>query len=1168
MNPTANVVWSRGLWLGATLAGIGAAAVAWAASGQQPMGSEQLQQLRNLGKAHYEESQYAEAIAAFRRVSTDAAATGQDHLNLALGLYRNRDDPASAVAAAQAGEVAPELAGVPYLRGLIGKRAGDMQAARADLEAARDLDPTDPAIRYNLGAVLAQLGDEQSAGEEFEIVIGMGFDVALQHYVSALYRQFQALLRRGDRDAAAPLIELHRQASPRLSQAARSASALEQSRNTRVLVPNVSLTGARPETAAAVRFTDAGAGAARATGATLVVGDINGDGRSDWVTTGTGGSVWLSSESGFATVSFATPSGPAALGDFDRDGAPDLYLAHPEGDRLYRNVAGETEPGSAPFVEVAPVGLPTGGAPNAVLWLDFDHDGDLDVFVAHGEISGEPVADRMLRNQGGGEFVDVTEAAGLDAAAVSFGAEWGDIDGDNDVDLYVWRRGGNALYSNERGGRFVEIGAAVGAAGGGGTRQALVEDLDNDGHLDLLLAGAPGLTLLRNTGAGTFDPTGIAAFESLAPVPAATPSRAAELADLNNDGYLDVVVATAEGLVFLVNEGGLAFSRFEPLAAAGGVPDLVAALAGGSAAELVGGDLDGDGAVDLLVAGEERMGWLAQEAPAGGWITLNLTGIKNNLRGIGARVEVKAGGLYQMRPLRGVPLHFGLGDAGQLDVLRIRWPNGIVQNLLEVTADARLSTTELERLEGSCPFLYTWDGRQWRFVNEVLGIAPLGMPLSEGVFHSPDADEYIPVPGGAMVAQDGVFEIRLTEELRETGYIDAVRLLAVDRPRRVNVVVNERFSAPPHPEFRLFLVEQMRPVRAVDHRGHDWTAALAAVDEEWAVPFEPGPYDGMATPHELSLELDGLAPGPSDEPIHLHLTGWVYWAMGSINLAADQDPRYEFTPVSLDVGDGSDGWQSAIADIGLPNAKNSTLVVDLTQHLRRDDPRVRLRTTMRLYWDAVKYVVGGDAPYGVVPVGDWQGAWGVPRAGRLRLGPGRLPATGPTESGGNPRAGRLPLDVRVLAPASATLRDRGFSALTRTHDGYETFDYAEVLREAPWDQHRGYYTRFGAVDELVVSADDRYVIVGTGDELAVRFVDALPPVRPGWRRDYLVYLNGWVKDGDLNTVYGDRVEPLPFHAMSGYPYAPGESYPDDEASRRFLERWVTRPARLINQPLR
>jgi hypothetical protein len=430
------------------------------------------------------------------------------------------------------------------------------------------------------------------------------------------------------------------------------------------------------------------------------------------------------------------------------------------------------------------------------------------------------------------------------------------------------------------------------------------------------------------------------------------------------------------------------------------------------------------------------------------------------------------------------------------------------------------------------------------------------------------------VRGEQLRARDGYYELRLTEELRETAYIDAVRILAVDHPEDLSVLPDEGFGGRPRPDLRLHVYEQLSRVRVADQQGRDWTSELAAVDGIWAVPFEPGAYDGLATEHALTLELPGVggagrvapenaaaasgsppeaASGFSDAVVKLYLTGWVYWSMGSVNLAVDQDPAVSFLPVSLEVPDGNGGWRAVIDDIGLPIAKNSTLVVDVTDVIVPDDPRVRLRTTMRLYWDAMGYTVGGDFAGGVEPTGDWQQQNRVPRPGSLRL-----------DAAG---AAVAPLRVEVLAPHSADLRARGFSAVHRTPEGYETFDYHAVRSDAPWEQHRGFFTRFGDVGELLEAADDRYVVLATGDEIAVRFAAPEQPLPEGWRRDYLVYLNGWLKDTDVNSMYGDRVAPLPFQGMSRYPYPPSESYPDGPEHRAFLERYLTRPPRPINPPL-
>ena len=131
--------------------------------------------------------------------------------------------------------------------------------------------------------------------------------------------------------------------------------------------------------------------------------------------------------------------------------------------------------------------------------------------------------------------------------------------------------------------------------------------------------------------------------------------------------------------------------------------------------------------------------------------------------------------------------------------------------------------------------------------------------------------------------------------------------------------------------------------------------------------------------------------------------------------------------------------------------------------------------------------------------------------------------------------------------------------MTQDSLGYEEWHYDRVQRTGPWDQHRGWYTRYGDVLELLLVPDDIYVIFGPGDELALRFdATQAPPLPPDYRRDFIFYANGWVKDGDLNTKHSLTVEPLPFHGMSGYPYGDDESYPYDAAHKAYLEKYNTR----------
>jgi hypothetical protein len=265
-----------------------------------------------------------------------------------------------------------------------------------------------------------------------------------------------------------------------------------------------------------------------------------------------------------------------------------------------------------------------------------------------------------------------------------------------------------------------------------------------------------------------------------------------------------------------------------------------------------------------------------------------------------------------------------------------------------------------------------------------------------------------------------------------------------------------------------------------------------------------------AAPWAFTFDL-GEAPAA---PIRLHLDGWIFPADASLNLAAGQRTDLVSAPPRLEVETAA-GWQVLLPAMGFPAGKTKTMVVD-TPALPPGARRLRIVTGQWLHWDRV--------------------AWTT------------TPADGE------------PLVVAKLLPELAELRARGFSRPYRSApNGPHRADYASVTTDSPWLPLPGRYTRYGDVGELVAAADDRTAILAAGDELALRFATAsLPPPPAGWRRSVFLESHGWDKDADRNTWEATRLEPLPFRAMSGYPYAPGERYPDTPELRRYREEWLTR----------
>ncbi|HEY3113372.1 MAG TPA: hypothetical protein VGJ62_06785, partial [Gemmatimonadaceae bacterium] len=424
---------------------------------------------------------------------------------------------------------------------------------------------------------------------------------------------------------------------------------------------------------------------------------------------------------------------------------------------------------------------------------------------------------------------------------------------------------------------------------------------------------------------------------------------------------------------------------------------------------------------------------------------------------------------------------------------------------------------------------YTWDGKRFRFVTDAMWRSALGMPLGlmagggKSAFAPAGASqEYVRIPGDAVQPRDGRYVLQLTEELWETAYADEVKLLAVDHPDSVDVFVNERFVPPGSVQLRVFQIAKRElPLSAVDERGNDVLSALRQSDDVYVSNFTPTKYQGVVEPHDLILDL-GKDAGRARS--FLFLRGWIYPTDASINVALAQQSSIKLSSPSLEVRDAKGRWQTAIANIGFPSGKDKTIVVDLAGKFPTADHHVRIRTNMQIYWDEA--FVARDLSDSTTK-------------------------------------------VTTLAPVSADLHFRGFSRMYRKGGRYGPywFAYQDVTKESPWRPIEGSYTRYGDVLSLLRNPDDMYVIMGAGDEATIQFdASSATSLPPGWKRDFLLYTDGWIKDSDLNTAFGTTVGPLPFHGVKSYPFAAGDAYPTDARHQRYLKEYDTRVVKRTSSP--
>jgi Flp pilus assembly protein TadD len=1045
-----------------------------------------------------------------------------------------------------------------------------LEAARTALAAAAEKLPQDPYAWYNLGLVYKDLGDAEKGVAAFTHVTQIANEAdpwyfvgylnsQLQHYdqaiaafqkalaifplhASAEFGLARAYQRIGNAEAAKEHLAKFQKMTADHVATPFGAGYGDQGRFSLAELPRSSAQNAPP--AIAVRFTPQPLAAivqpaaasnpspvGPSTGACFF--DYDGDGKPDLflVSAATDGTSRLLHNLGngkFADVTKEsglelTGSGlGCAAGDFDNDGHTDLAVCFADGIRLFHNN------GNGKFEEVTEkVGIRREKGCVGATFVDYDHDGDLDLYVTiepRAAATSETAAHNILwRNNGNSTFTDVSAESGLGLDATGAGLVTTDFNNDRAIDfVFAGGSDGASIYLNPREGKFTALPAidfkkenlppAVGV---------VAFDFNKDGWMDLAFthAGAPGISLWHNVDGKRLERV---------PLPDFGWQRGwgVSAIDYDNDGWLDLVAAgeskSGGELRLLRNLGAKGWSDVtkevhldavklsQPRALA------VADFAGTGDADLVVTQLGGPPIILRNEGGHQH-----------NWMSIDFKPLADNKSAIGTKVEIYAGALYQKWEVQGASGYLGqnaptilagLAEEKNAEVVRLLWPTGVPQDEINLAARKTQSIAELDRRGSSCPVLFSWNGKEYEFIADMIGSGVVGHWVGSGQNNIaerdvPDPDEYLKVGAASVRPLHGMLSFRFMEPMEETVYLDQLRLLAIDHPASYEVFPNERFvSNPPFPEFRVIASQNAQPpLGAWDDHGNDVLSLISRRDRSYVTDFEGLPFAGFAKLHWLELDLGKW---DAAKPLRLIIDGYTDYFTATSMYAADQAGIKVIAPY-VEAFDAQNKWVRVVEDMGFPAGLERTMVADLTGKLPPGTRRIRIVSNLKIYWDAIRIDQTPDAK--------------EIHSAEVPLAKASLEFLG------------YPREIRLI-PASDT-----------------TYSFTNRSMTGPYAHARGNYTRYGDVLDLLNAADDRFVVFGSGEGVNLDFDPRnLPALPAGWVRDYFFYANGFEKDLDFYAAYAFSVEPLPHHTLLPYPYPAGKEYPDDAQHLGYQLEYNTR----------
>lgn len=840
--------------------------------------------------------------------------------------------------------------------------------------------------------------------------------------------------------------------------------------------------------------------------------------------------------------------------DIDGDGDIDIFIADCLGQEDLFNAVCIND-GTGKFTLDADHVLAKIPDVNAALWGDVDNDGLTDVYLCRKS------PNMLWRQTAKNEWSDVTAVAGVsDGEFDSVDGALFDADHDGDLDIFVVNADGpNELFNNNLDGTFRPIASEAGIAGDGrGSRQVLPVDLDDDRDLDIVVINskpphefwnnergwrysrASGLDELRSADIGSImalDLTANGRMElvtadaqfptvwsrasredgsewlprrdsevnfKLALSPADRFARPFGLADVTGEGAVEIAHTDDRGMLTISGFLGVHGPMTATLPPVAGW--MFAVIDAALAPSLVMAQRDGQ---PMIRRPSSNAAPFITVAFTGRKVTSDNRQIRSNASGIGTRFAARIDSRWvagdTLRNTSGPgqslqPVAIGLGGEKQIDFLSIDWSDGVFQTELDLQPGQLHRIEETQRQLSSCPVLFAWDGEQYRFITDLLGVGGIGYMTAPNEYAPSRPWENLLLPANALQPRGEQYVLKLGEPMEEACYLDAARLVAYDLPPGWDMTIDDRMNITgPEPTGHAMYHRRdtMRaPAHAIDALGSDVTASLRDVDLH-AAPV--GTIDErfigrLRDEQVITVTFDAAKSEIEQARSHERLRGgrwtmlidgWVEYPYSQTMFAAWQ-AKADYRAPTLEMKTAAGDWTIIYDQFGYPAGMPRQMALPLPAEFDLDSSQtieMRIRTNQEVYFDRIALVEVEECTDAV---------------------------------------------KTQLAMSAAALADVGFPRRSSGPQRQPSYDYDE--RAPLWDtrHQRGLYTEFGRVDELVAREDDALAIFGPGEEIELRFDAAnLPPLPHGWTRRFVLEARGWCKDRDLYTADGETLEPLP-----------------------------------------